>query len=556
MAKSTRPPKAAASSAKSTRPTRASPKDEADPRAGANRSSVRKDRSRTPTPAPTTATATGTPARDPQPAPCLVIDDSPTSTELGLKSPRLDEIDSPSVFKEERDRWTNHLLTHNFDDLEEKKAAMERWKTQLNQLHIEWPIQMKIKEEKIDEQDGQGLPMPEGLPEGVNASMAEEDKAAHEKLMTPRGAPATDNGDTLDMKVGESLGSPGKRKRPDEGPAEAPHGDHEPYPPVPPPMGDTQVFNGAARFDMTADDMEEEIKTPRNPDEEKEEAPKKDVPLSAELLGTMFAQLSAQINNLGDNLNTKITVSDLDVKKLSDKIDAQKNDIHDMVADMIGDAAAASVTIASDTQKVINALASRLDVLEKKKKKNEAPAPSVPAAATPAAARARLSASPPQKQSVTPPLVDPLLRRDPWSGWKEREPARSPLRGPERSPAAAATSYDFDALKDFKPTARWTPRQVEVKGWCRFKETDRGLNRDEAKALGMQILLALPNDIKPMLSEKDIFAPYLVNRQVNFRVQDHNDIPFVQRAIQPYIKMNNIKVKGRDIDLLHPGTIP
>ena len=58
---------------------------------------------------------------------------------------------------------TNHLLTHDFDNLEEKKAAMERWKTQLKQLHIEWPIQMKIKEEKLDEQDGQGLPMPGGL---------------------------------------------------------------------------------------------------------------------------------------------------------------------------------------------------------------------------------------------------------------------------------------------------------------------------------------------------------------------------------------------------------
>ena len=192
-------------------------------------------------------------------------------TEPGETSPRLDEIDSPSVFKEERDRWTNYLLTHDFDNLEEKRAAMERWKTQLDQLHIEWPIQMKTKEEKLDEtraEDGQGLPMPEGLPEGVDASMAEEDRVAHEKLMTPEGAPATDNRDDNVMKVEESLGSPGKRKRhPGEGPAEAPHGDPEPYPPVPPPMGDTQVFSGAAQFDMTADDNEEEIKTPRDPEE-------------------------------------------------------------------------------------------------------------------------------------------------------------------------------------------------------------------------------------------------------------------------------------------------
>ena len=135
----------------------------------------------------------------------------------------------------------------------------------------------------------------------------------------------------------------------------------------------------------------------------------------------MFAQLSDKMNNLGNNLSTKITVSDLEVKKLSDKIDAQKDDIHDMVTDMIGDAAAASVTIAADTQKAINAFAPRLDEPEKKKN-DEVPSTSAPAAATPAAARARLSASPPQKQPVTPLLVDPLLRRDPWSGWKEREP--------------------------------------------------------------------------------------------------------------------------------------
>ena len=287
-------------------------------------------------------------------------------TETGETSPRLDEIDSPTESKEERDRWTNYLLTRDFDNPEEKKAAMDRWKAQLDQLHVEWPI--LIKEEKVDEaraEDGQGLPMPEGLPGGVDAAMVEEDRAAHEKLTAPGGAPATDDRDDSDMKVEEPLGSPGKRKRPGEGPAEAPQGDPEPYPPVPPPMGDTQVFCGAAQFDMTANDKDEEVKTPRDPDEGEEEPPKADVPLSAELLGTMFAQLSAQFNNLGSNLNTKITGSDLKLKKLSDKIDAQKGDIHDMVTDMIGDAAAASATIAADTRKVINALASRIDKLEK-----------------------------------------------------------------------------------------------------------------------------------------------------------------------------------------------
>ena len=63
----------------------------------------------------------------------------------------------------------------------------------------------------------------------------------------------------------------------------------------------------------------------------------------------------------------------------------------------------------------------------------------------------------------------------------------------------------------------------------------------------MQILLALPDDIKNMLKEDDIYAPYLVNHQVNFRVQGHNDIPFIQRSIQLYIKTNGVKVKGRDI---------
>ena len=502
---------------------------------------MRKDRSRTPTPAPSTAAAAETPARVPPPVPCLVVNDSPATTEPGETSPRLDEIDSPTVFKEERDRWTNYLFTHDFNDPEEKKEAIGRWKAQLDQLHIERPIQ--IKEEKFEEaraEDGQGLPTPEGLPDGVDAAMAEEDRAAHEKLTPPEGIPATDDRDR-DMKVEEPLGSPGKRKRPGEGPAEAPQGDPDPYPPVPPPMEDTQVFGGAAQFDMTADDKDEEIKTPRNPEEGEE--PKAEVPLSAELLGTMFAQLSAQINNLGSNLNTKITNSDLGLKKLSDKIDAQKDDVRDMVADMIGDAAAASATIASDTQKVINALTTRIDKLEKKRK-NEENTPSVPAAATPAAARGRFSASPPPKLPVTPPLVDPFLRRDPWSGWKEKEPTSSPVRSP--APAAAPT-YDFDPPKDFKPATRWTPRQVEVKGWCRFKERDRGLNRDEAKALGMQISLALPDDIKKMLNEDDIYAPYLVNRQVNFRVQDPNDIPFIQRAIQLYVKTNGIKVKGRDI---------
>ena len=507
-----------------------------------------------------------------------MINGSPATTETVETSPRLDEIDNPTVFKEECDRWTNYLPTHDFDNPEEKKAAMDRWKAQLDQLHVEWPIQ--IKGGRLDEARSRRWTYiyiyiyiytyvyayvyvhvyvyvyvfvyihicictrstHGGLPDGVDAAMVEEDRAAHEKLTTPGGAPATDDRDDSDMKVEEPLGSPGKRKRPGEGLAESPQGDPEPYPPVPPPMGDTQVFCGAAQFDMTANDRDEEVKTPRDPDEG-EEPTKADVPLSAELLGTMFAQLSARINNLGSNLNTKITDSDLELKRLSDKIDAQKDDIHDMAADMIGDAAAASATIAADTQKVFNALASHIDKLEKKKK-NEELTPSAPAAATPAAVRGRLSASPPPKLPVTPPLVDPFLRRDPRSGWKEREPTCSPLRS--TAPAAAAT-YDFDALKEFKPTARWTPRQVEVKGWCRFKETGRGPNRDEAKALGMQILLALPDDVKKMLKEDDIYAPYLVNRQVNFRVQDHNDIPFIQRAIQLYVRTNGVKVKGRDI---------
>ena len=63
----------------------------------------------------------------------------------------------------------------------------------------------------------------------------------------------------------------------------------------------------------------------------------------------------------------------------------------------------------------------------------------------------------------------------------------------------------------------------------------------------MQILMAMPDDIKTMIDEDDIFAPYLVNRQVSFRVKSSVDVPFVQCAIQGHLRQNNIQVKGRDI---------
>ena len=470
---------------------------------------MRKDRSRTLVPN-ASGTEAGTPSRPAVATPWLWVEDSPATSDAdpGL-SPRLDEITDEEEFKKEQDRYTNYLMTYDFTEPEMKEAAIARWKDQLDQLHLEWPVQLKVKDEigPMDE-DGQGAPELGGFPEGVGPKMAEEDRAAHEKFASQgEGNPATDDGGPCDMKIEELLGTPGKRKRfpgvePAQvplgeerelpGPAELPRGDGRALPvpasrhgdpalPVPAPMGDTQVFAGPVRFNMASDDGT----GTRTPTEEFAAEPQSVAELQP-MLTSMVSKLSMQISDLGANLNNKINDADAEVKKLATKIDQQKEDVMETVTNMVGDPAAASVQVGAETEKDFKSLAARLEVLEGKGTAVGSPLQT----GAPATAPRRQAGSSPPQQPITPPLNGPLQRKDPWSGWKEPNAARTPTiriasaRSPPTATSArsppTATSYDFDALKEFKPTPRWTPRQVEVKGWCRFEETVRGLNRDEA----------------------------------------------------------------------------
>ena len=142
--------------------------------------------------------------------------------------------------------------------------------------------------------------------------------------------------------------------------------------------------------------------------------------------------------------------------------------------------------------------------------------------------------------SSSRPSTDPLMQNDPWA---RANSARTELRSgpPPRVDEPSSRSSD-SRTPTFKS---YTPKALHLKGWSLFKDS-RGLNSNDAKALGGRIVDHLPADLRAMIAA--VRAPYVLNHRIvqELTVADWALCMKMKEAINDIIVTKNIHTMGSD----------
>ena len=129
---------------------------------------------------------------------------------------------------------------------------------------------------------------------------------------------------------------------------------------------------------------------------------------------------------------------------------------------------------------------------------------------------------------------DPLMQNDPWA-----RPSSSRTEPPRAEPAQLAS----------RPApASHTPKALHLKGWSRFQDS-RGLNSNDAKALGGRIVGHLPAELQSQIAS--VRAPYILNYKIVLELAEPSWGLCVKmkEAINNIIEAKNVKAMHSDLNI-------
>ena len=213
--------------------------------------------------------------------------------------------------------------------------------------------------------------------------------------------------------------------------------------------------------------------------------------------------------------------------EMSTKVDTQKREIISIV-NMQG----------KNMENKFDMLAARVSAVERegKKKKEDAKGKKDDGGLqTPQGAplRAMASGTPPLRTADAGP--DPLFDNDAWAGWRRSSPSTS-----EHSPGFPASAL--------APSSELVPRSFIIKGWCKFRDPEKSLTRESARALGDRVLNLLIPESREMAS---LLEPLLQNSRIVLKISGTGDggsnCSRVQLELSQQLSAHPIQVHGTSI---------
>ena len=135
------------------------------------------------------------------------------------------------------------------------------------------------------------------------------------------------------------------------------------------------------------------------------------------------------------------------------------------------------------------------------------------------------------------PSVDPLMHNDPW--------ARASSARTERTDELGAKASSRPSSSGAATAKNYTPKALHLKGWSLFKDS-RGLNSNDAKALGARIVNLLPSDLRDKIAA--VRAPYVLNHRIvlELTIADWALCMKMKETINDIIVTKNIHTMGSD----------